>query len=35
VLPDWHAIALDVYAYLLPEIVLNELRAQMDALKPY
>jgi hypothetical protein len=33
--PDWRAIALDVRASLMPELVLDELQAQMDALRPY
>jgi len=35
VFPDWRAIALDVRASLLPELVLDELQAQIDALQPY
>jgi hypothetical protein len=35
VFPDWRAIALDVRASLMPELVLDELQAQMDTLRPY
>jgi hypothetical protein len=35
VFPDWRAIALDVRASLLPELVLDELQAQIVALQPY